>query len=78
MATGGKHGENEGHAGAYSARRRMAQRTTPEWADGLKQLYDAVVEEQLPDQFLDLLAKLDEQDTAPSGRTDTPGSSDAR
>ncbi len=31
----------------------------PEWADGLRQLYDAVVEEPLPDTFKDLLAKLD-------------------
>ncbi|MDC8754929.1 NepR family anti-sigma factor [Erythrobacter sp. sf7] len=34
----------------------------PEWADGLKQLYDSVVEEDLPDSFKDLLAKLDEID----------------
>ncbi|OBV09975.1 NepR family anti-sigma factor [Erythrobacter dokdonensis] len=32
----------------------------PEWADGLKQLYDSVVEEDLPDSFKDLLARLDE------------------
>lgn len=31
----------------------------PEWADGLRQLYDAVVEEPLPDTFKDLLAQLD-------------------
>ena len=30
-----------------------------EWASGLKQLYDSVVEEPLPDSFKDLLAKLD-------------------
>jgi len=34
----------------------------PEWADGLKQLYDSVVEEDLPDSFRDLLARLDEID----------------
>jgi hypothetical protein len=34
----------------------------PEWADGLKQLYDSVVEEDLPDSFKDLLARLDEID----------------
>ncbi len=38
---------------------------SPDWADGLKQLYDAVVEEPLPDAFKDLLDKLD--DTDPSG-----------
>ena len=31
----------------------------PEWANGLKQLYNSVVDEPLPDTFLDLLAKLD-------------------
>jgi hypothetical protein len=31
----------------------------PEWADGLRQLYDSVVEEPLPDTFKDLLDKLD-------------------
>lgn len=31
----------------------------PEWASGLKQLYDSVVDEPLPDSFKDLLAKLD-------------------
>lgn len=36
----------------------------PEWADGLKQLYDAVVDEPLPDTFKDLLAKLDDSDGA--------------
>ena len=32
----------------------------PEWASGLKQLYDSVVEEPLPDAFKDLLSRLDE------------------
>lgn len=31
----------------------------PDWADGLKDLYDSVVEEPLPDSLKDLLAKLD-------------------
>lgn len=31
----------------------------PGWANGLRQLYDAVVEEPLPDTFKDLLSKLD-------------------
>lgn len=31
----------------------------PEWANGLKQLYDSVVEEPIPDAFKDLLSKLD-------------------
>lgn len=31
----------------------------PDWANGLKKLYDSVVDEPLPDAFQDLLAKLD-------------------
>ena len=33
----------------------------PEWAKGLKRLYDSVVEEPLPDAFKDLLSKLDDR-----------------
>lgn len=32
----------------------------PEWADGLKRLYDSVVDEPLPDAFRDLLSRLDD------------------
>lgn len=39
---------------------REAKRAKPEWADGLRQLYDDVLHEPLPDSFADLLAKLDE------------------
>jgi hypothetical protein len=50
-----------------------AQRRAPEWADGLKQLYDSVVEEDLPDTFRDLLDRLEaiplKRD--PSGGQDT-------
>jgi hypothetical protein len=46
---GGDHG-----AGGDNARKRP-----PEWADGLKQLYDSVVEEALPDSFKDLIDRLD-------------------
>lgn len=35
----------------------------PAWADGLKQLYDAVVDEPLPDSFKDLLAQFDDEDS---------------
>jgi Anti-sigma factor NepR len=35
----------------------------PEWANGLRRLYDSVVEEPLPDSFADLIAKLDANDT---------------
>ena len=36
-------------------------RDKPGWADGLRQLYDSVVDEPLPDSFKDLLAKLDDK-----------------
>lgn len=46
----------------------------PDWADGLRQLYDSVVDEPLPDSFKDLLAKLDDP-----AKGQTPGGgSDAR
>lgn len=35
----------------------------PEWASGLKRLYNSVVEEPLPDSFADLIAKLDDSDS---------------
>jgi hypothetical protein len=35
---------------------------SPPWAKDLRQLYDAVVEEPLPDSFLDLLSQLDTDD----------------
>jgi hypothetical protein len=34
----------------------------PEWAAGLRRLYDSVVDEPLPDAFKDLLSKLDSAD----------------
>lgn len=33
--------------------------TEPEWAAGLKRLYNSVLEEPMPDNFKDLLSKLD-------------------
>lgn len=35
----------------------------PEWATGLKRLYNSVVEEPLPDSFAELIAKLDSNDS---------------
>ena len=32
----------------------------PEWANGLKHLYDSVVDEPMPDAFRDLLSRLDD------------------
>jgi hypothetical protein len=39
-----------------------AKARDPEWAAGLKRLYDSVVEEPLPDSFAELLKKLDAAD----------------
>ena len=36
------------------------KRGGPDWASGLKQLYDSVIEEPIPDAFKDLLSKLDD------------------
>ncbi len=38
------------------------QSNKPQWANGLRQLYDSVVEEDIPDQFKDLLSRLDAKD----------------
>lgn len=37
------------------------RKNSPEWAKGLKQFYDSVVDEPLPDSFEDLLRKLDDE-----------------
>ena len=39
---------------------REGKKPLPEWADGLRQLYDSVLNEPLPDTFADLISKLDE------------------
>nr|WP_237487568.1 NepR family anti-sigma factor [Parapontixanthobacter aurantiacus] len=39
--------------------KRPAGGAKPEWADGLRHMYDSVVDEELPDSFKDLLSKLD-------------------
>ncbi len=49
---------DEGEPGAKD--RRKQSPSGPGWASGLRQLYDAVVEEPLPDSFADLLKKLDQ------------------
>jgi hypothetical protein len=63
---------NHNHGGGPGSGGNAAGRRAPEWADGLKQLYDSVVEEDLPDSFKDLLDQLDQLDEGgPS-----PGSND--
>jgi hypothetical protein len=41
-------------------KKHTAKKRGPDWASGLKQLYDSVIEEPLPDAFKDLLSKLDD------------------
>ncbi|ABD24934.1 hypothetical protein Saro_0486 [Novosphingobium aromaticivorans DSM 12444] len=41
-------------------RRKGGKPQAPEWADGLKRLYDSVLDEPLPDTFAQLLDKLDD------------------
>ena len=45
--------------GAAPVAKNKAPSERPEWATGLRQLYDSVVDEDIPDQFKDLLSKLD-------------------
>ena len=42
-------------------RRAGAKAKPPEWASGLRRLYDSVVEEPLPDSFAKLLDQLDDE-----------------
>ena len=51
---------------ASDKRKSGKEAAKPEWADGLRQLYDSVVDEPLPDSFKDLLDKLDDPDTKSS------------
>ncbi|ANU08781.1 NepR family anti-sigma factor [Paraurantiacibacter namhicola] len=53
MATAEKNSPDKGKRDAQE------HKDDPQWADGLKKLYNSVVEEPLPDSFQDLLAKLD-------------------
>jgi hypothetical protein len=51
-----------GRGGTPPAKGRTdrAREERPGWADGLRQLYDKVIEEQLPESFDDLLKRLDQ------------------
>jgi hypothetical protein len=50
----------QGAAGDSSHRSARPAKGDPVWASGLKQLYDQVVDEPIPDSFKDLLSKLDD------------------
>lgn len=42
-----------------SSQTKSDRAASPGWASGLRQLYDSVLDEPLPDNFKDLLSKLD-------------------
>ena len=54
-------GRTGGRAGGKGKKTVKQNKTAenPGWASGLRQLYDSVVDEPLPDAFTDLLSKLD-------------------
>ena len=54
---GGKPGVGAGQGSKSPAKQ---QNQLPGWTNGLRQLYDQVVDEDLPDSFRDLLARLDD------------------
>ena len=56
-ANRGMSSKQESPSTKHAARRA---RTKPVWAEGLRRMYDEVVDEQLPDDFVDLLKKLDQ------------------
>jgi hypothetical protein len=48
--------------------------SAPDWAGGLRQLYDSVVEEPIPDTFKHLLDRLDDTGMTPAdGDTSSAG-----
>ncbi|MFW2348918.1 NepR family anti-sigma factor [Qipengyuania sp.] len=49
-------------ASASHSKEGHSKEGEPEWANGLRQLYDSVVDEPLPDTFRNLLAQLDAKD----------------
>ncbi len=46
-------------AGAVARSRVKPEAPDPGWSDGLRQIYDQVVDEDLPEALKDLLARLD-------------------
>lgn len=56
MAGAGKTGN------PVKGKKRNTKAHGPDWTSGLKQLYDSVMEEPIPDAFKDLLSKLDDGD----------------
>ena len=53
--------EQQGMNSIGNDRRLPAGQKNPEWAAGLRRLYESVVEEPIPDSFSKLLDQLDDQ-----------------
>lgn len=51
-----KNGKEMTRGSSQNSSRKAA---SPGWASGLRQLYNSVLDEPLPDNFKDLLSKLD-------------------
>ena len=54
--------DKDGKKMAPGAVEQSSRKGSPEWASGLRRLYDSVVDEPLPDSFKDLISKLDKRD----------------
>ena len=44
----------------YAVAPDRGDKDAPKWANGLREMYDSVVDEPLPDSFKELLSKLDD------------------
>ena len=55
--------KDQGSGGPKSKTTSRSAKDLPGWTAGLRQLYDEVVEEDLPDSFRDLLSQLDDEDS---------------
>ena len=49
-------------AASSSSGGKKVEGEQPGWANGLRALYDSVLDEPLPDSFKELLSKLDDRD----------------
>lgn len=52
--------KSEALAQGSTIKRSPTRKDLPGWTNGLRELYDKVVDEDLPDSFRDLLSRLDE------------------
>lgn len=69
MGSDKKHGTDPAKM-AGKAQAGQPAESAPAWADGLKNLYDSVVEEPLPDSFLELLGQFEDDDADPDADPD--------